>query len=70
MFFWYASFGVVATLYVKNFDKPGFSFRTYERYYIILSYLSKAFMGYYLTFGLTRPPNEDAQLKAKEKVDV
>lgn len=70
MFIWYASFGVVATLYVKNFDKPGFSFRTYERYYIILSYLSKAFMGYYLTFGLTRPPNEDAQLKAKVKVDV
>ena len=60
MFFWYASFGVVATLYVKTYDKPNFNFATYERYYIILSYLSKAFMGYYLTFGLTRPEADDA----------
>ena len=68
MFFWYASFGVVASLYVKNYDKPGFSFETYDRYYIILSYLSKAFMGYYLTFGLTRPKNDQASLKVKFSV--
>lgn len=55
MFFWYLSFGIVSALYVKNYDKPGFNFATYERYYIILSYTSKAFMGYYLAFGLTRP---------------
>ena len=60
MFFWYLSFGIVSTLYVKNYDKPGFDFKIYERYYIILSYLSKAFMGYYLAFGLTRPKSEDA----------
>lgn len=60
MFLWYLSFGVVALFYVRNYDKPGFDFRVYERYYIILSYLSKAFMGYYLAFGLTRPKNKDA----------
>jgi len=59
MFFWYLSFGIVATLYVKNYDKPGFNFIKYERYYIILSYLSKAFMGYYLAYGLTRPKADD-----------
>lgn len=61
MFFWYASFGVVATFYVRNYDKPGFDFKVYERYYIILSYLSKAFMGYYLAFGLTRPKNKNSE---------
>lgn len=60
MFFWYLSFGIVSSLYVKNYYKPGFDFKIYERYYIILSYLSKAFMGYYLAFGLTRPKSEDA----------
>lgn len=59
MFIWYLSFGIVAALYVKNVDKPGFNFVTYERYYVILSYLSKAFMGYYLTFGLTRDKADD-----------
>ena len=61
MFLWYISFGIVAIFYVRNYDKIGFDFRTYERYYIILSYLSKAFMGYYLTFGLTRPKNKDSE---------
>jgi hypothetical protein len=60
-------FGVVATLYVRNYGKPNFNFRTYERYYIILSYLSKAFMGYYLAFGLTRPARDDA---LKVTVDI
>lgn len=59
MFFWYLSFGIVALFYVKNYNKPGFKFETYERFYIILSYLSKAFMGYYLAFGLTRPKADD-----------
>ena len=60
LFFWYASFGVVSLLYVRAYGKPNFNFANYERYYIILSYLSKAFMGYYLAFGLTRPPRDDA----------
>lgn len=59
MFFWYLSFGIIAVLYVRNYDKPGFDFARYERYYIILSYLSKAFMGYYLAYGLTRPKADD-----------
>lgn len=59
MFFWYISFGIVAIFYVRNYDKVGFDFARYERYYIILSYLSKAFMGYYLAYGLTRPKAED-----------
>lgn len=67
LFIWYTLFGVVAILYVRGYGKPNFNFRTYERYYIILSYLSKAFMGYYLAFGLTRPARDDA---LKVKVDV
>ena len=59
MFFWYLSFGIIALLYVRNYDKPDFDFSRYERYYIILSYLSKAFMGYYLAYGLTRPKADD-----------
>lgn len=59
MFFWYISFGIVAIFYVRNYDKIGFDFARYERYYIILSYLSKAFMGYYLAYGLTRPKADD-----------
>lgn len=59
MLFWYASFGIVAIFYVMNYDKPGFNFVRYERYYIILSFLSKAFMGYYLAYGLTRPKADD-----------
>lgn len=68
MFFWYTSFGIVSALYVKNYDKPNFNFATYERYYIILSYLSKAFMGYYLAFGLTRPPSDDHEMNIKVHV--
>lgn len=53
MFFWWSSFGIVAiTKYLKGGDH-----RTYEFYYIILSYLSKAFMGYYLAYGILREPN-------------
>jgi lysylphosphatidylglycerol synthetase-like protein (DUF2156 family) len=60
LMFWYILFGVVSTLYVRGYNKPNFNFRTYERYYIILSYMSKAFLGYYLAFGLTRPAREDS----------
>lgn len=54
MILWWISFGVVAILNTKNYGKPGYNYKRYEKYYIILSFLSKAFMGYYLTFGLTR----------------
>ena len=55
MFFWWLSFGIVATLqYFKKGD-----FKTYEFYYIILSYLSKAFMGYYLAYGMLREPDNN-----------
>ena len=58
MFIWYLSFGVVAILNVKNMGKPGYSFKKYEKYYIYLSFLSKAFMGYYITFGITRDESD------------
>lgn len=54
MFFWWLSFGIVAALNVAAQDKPNYDFARYERFYIYLSFLSKASMGYYLTFGLTR----------------
>ena len=50
MFFWWTSFGFVA---IMNYYKGG-KFIKYETYYIILSYLSKAFMGYYLAYALLR----------------
>ena len=55
MFIWWLTFGIVAFFQVRNYQKPNYSFITYEKWYIVLSYLSKAFMGYYLAFGLTRP---------------
>ena len=54
MVFWWISFGVVAVLYYKASLKGKVDFKRYERYYILLSFLSKAFMGYYIAFGLTR----------------
>lgn len=56
MFFWWISFGIVAVLNVRAMDKPGYDFKRYERYYIYLSFLSKAFMGYYLAYGFSRDP--------------
>jgi hypothetical protein len=61
MFFWWVSFGIVAALRVRNEYKPNFDFATYERYYIYLSFLSKANMGYYLTFGTTRDPPKKSE---------
>jgi hypothetical protein len=54
MFFWWLSFGIVAILNVANQDKMNYDFSYYERLYIYLSFLSKANMGYYLAFGLSR----------------
>jgi len=53
MFFWWTSFGIVATI---QFMKGG-DFKKYEFYYIVLSYLSKAFMGYWLAYGMMREAN-------------
>ncbi len=58
MILWWISFGVVAVLNTRAFGKKNYDFMRYEKYYIILSYLSKAFMGYYLAFGLTRKKAE------------
>ena len=50
MFFWWSSFGLVALVrYFKGGDP-----NKYEFMYILLSFLSKAFMGYYLTYGILR----------------
>lgn len=54
MIFWWVSFGVVAILYYKASLKGNVDFARYEKYYVFLSFVSKAFMGYYITFGLTR----------------
>jgi uncharacterized Tic20 family protein len=59
MIFWWISFGVVGVLYYKASLKGKVNFRKYEKYYIFLSFVSKAFMGYYLTFGLTRDAPEE-----------
>ena len=59
MIFWWISFGVVAILYYKAYLKENLDFTRYEKYYVFLSFFSKAFMGYYITFGLTRDSPEE-----------
>lgn len=54
MIFWWISFGVIAVLYYRAYLKGKMDFTRYEKYYVFLSFISKAFMGYYITFGLTR----------------
>ena len=54
MLFWWLSFGIVAVMNVANQNRMDYDFARYEKYYIYLSFLSKANMGYYLTFGVTR----------------
>lgn len=54
MILWWISFGVVGILYYKAYLRGDLDFTRYEKYYIFLSFISKAFMGYYITFGLTR----------------
>jgi hypothetical protein len=58
MIFWWASFGIVTILNYRAYRKKNYDFCRYERYYILLSYFSKAFMGYYLAFGLSRDKPE------------
>lgn len=58
MIFWWFSFGLVAILNFRAYKKKGYDYSRYEKYYIFLSFMSKAFMGYYLTFGLTRDAAE------------
>lgn len=60
MIFWWATFGIVTILNYKAYRDKNYDFMRYERYYILLSFFSKAFMGYYLTFGLSRDaPNKN-----------
>mgnify|MGYP005995689125 FL=1 len=60
MIFWWATFGIVTILNYKAYRNKNYDFMIYERYYILLSFFSKAFMGYYLTFGLSRDaPNKN-----------
>ena len=59
MIFWWISFGVVGVLYYKASLKGKVNYKRYEKYYIFLSFVSKAFMGYYLAFGLTRDAPEE-----------
>jgi hypothetical protein len=54
LFIWYLQFGIVAVLNVKN---PG-NYIKYEKYYIWLSFLSKASLGFFVAFGITRPKPE------------
>ena len=54
MVFWWVTFGVIAVLYYKSYLNGTLDFTRYEKYYVFLSFVSKAFMGYYITFGLTR----------------
>ena len=54
MVFWWVTFGVIAVLYYKAYINGTLDFTRYEKYYVFLSFVSKAFMGYYITFGLTR----------------
>jgi hypothetical protein len=58
MFLWWLSFGVVAALNVANQGRMDYDFARYEKYYIYLSFLAKANMGYYLTFGVTRDQSD------------
>lgn len=54
MLIWWSTFGIVGLVQTLNYKKKGYTFLNYEKWYIILSYLSKLFMGYYISFGVTR----------------
>lgn len=58
MLIWWASFGVVGFLQTLNYKKQNYTFLTYEKWYILLSFLSKLFMGYYISFGVTRDKSD------------
>jgi len=62
MLLWWASFGIVGFIQTLNYKKENYTFLTYEKWYILLSFLSKLFMGYYISFGITRDKNERKNL--------
>jgi len=68
LFIWYLQFGIVAVLNMKN---PG-NYLKYEKYYIWLSFLSKASLGFFIAFGLTRPvPEKNKTVKVGDyDVDI
>ena len=59
MLIWWMTFGIVSIFQTLNYQKQGYTFLTYEKWYILLSFLSKLFMGYYISFGITRDKTED-----------
>ena len=62
MLLWWASFGVVGFVQTLNYQKQNYTFLTYEKWYILLSFLSKLFMGYYISFGVTRDKTDEKKL--------
>ena len=59
MVLWWMTFGIVSIFQTLNYNKQNYTFLTYEKWYILLSFLSKLFMGYYISFGLTRKKSEN-----------
>jgi hypothetical protein len=59
MLLWWMTFGIVSIFQTLNYNKLNYTFLTYEKWYILLSFLSKLFMGYYISFGLTRKKSEN-----------
>lgn len=56
MIIWFASFGVVQIfqIYMVSRNKGDINYNNYERTYLVLSLLSKAFLGLWVAYGLTR----------------
>ena len=45
---------MLITLYVGGYGKNGFDYLTYEKLFIYLSFLTKAYVGYYTTYGILK----------------
>lgn len=54
MLVWFASFGVVQVVQIYKTAKGRINYLNYERAYLWLSLFSKAFLGLFVAFGLTR----------------
>lgn len=54
MLVWFASFGVVQVVQIYKTSKGTAEYFNYERAYLWLSLFSKAFLGLFVAFGLTR----------------
>lgn len=55
MLIWFASFGVVQSIQVYKFIfNKDMNYQNYEKTYLILSLLSKAFLGAFIGYGLTQ----------------